>query len=50
MLDENNEWYEPTNVVISEGITVISYAAFNGLESMTSIELPSSITLIENSS
>ena len=47
VLDENNNWYEPTDVVIKEGETTINFGAFVYYKKLNSVELPSSIQTIE---
>ena len=49
MLDENNEWYEVTEIVIPETVTEISKYAFSGFDNLISIEIPSSVTNIGRS-
>ena len=46
MLDENNEWYELTNIEIPHTITSIGDYQFYGFNNVTSIIIPDSVTSI----
>ena len=49
MLDENNEYEEVTEIVISETITEIGDYQFSGFKNVASIEIPNSVTSIGES-
>ena len=46
MLNESNEWYEVTEIVIPNTITEIGRCQFYGFENVTSITIPNSVTSI----
>ena len=46
MLDENNNLYEPTEVVLKEGITKIGNYQFKNFTSLVNIVIPTSVTSI----
>ena len=47
MLDENNEWSEVTEIVLSNTVTSIGAFQFYGFNEVTSIVIPNSVTKIE---
>ena len=47
MLDENNEWYEPTKIVVPDNITVINQFLFYGFASLKEVIIPNSVTTIK---
>ena len=49
MLDENNEYYEVTEIAIPETVTSIGSYQFYGFNNITSIEIPNSVTSIGES-
>ena len=48
MLDENNEWFEPTEIIVPDSITNIRAYCFSGFDNVTSITLPESVERIEH--
>lgn len=46
MIDENNEWYEVTEIEIPSTITSIGDYQFNGFSNVTSIVIPEGVTRI----
>ena len=49
LLDEENNWYKPTEIVLSDAVTKINDGLFSGFEQITKVVLPSSITSIGRS-
>ena len=46
MLDENNEYYEVTEIIIPDNINIIGNYQFAGFDNVTSVIIPNSITSI----
>ena len=49
MLDENNGWYEPTKIIVPDGINSINDGQFRNFTSLVNIFLPDSVTRIGGS-